>query len=318
MTKLEVELRGAGGEPVDLRRTISSHGLVSLPPMEPLPEEAALRITLPMSTGSPRTVVISETRPGIAGIEVHGRAPSAAARTEIVATVRHVLALDRDLSGFYERASTDPALSWVTMGAGRMIQSPTVYEDVVKTICTTNCSWGATRRMVSALVEHLGPRARGAPGTGWQGRSFPSPAAMAEADESFYKDVVRAGYRGPYFISLARSVVAGEVDLEAWGRADPDELSDDELAKRLQSLPGVGPYAAAHIMMMLGRHSRLILDSWTRPSYARLVGRRAVKDSTIERRFRPYRQHAGLAFWLFLTRSWVPEATQSAPSSSRS
>ena len=25
-------------------------------------------------------------------------------------------------------------------------------------------------------------------------------------------------------------------------------------------------------MMMLGRYSRLILDSWTRPTYARLVG----------------------------------------------
>ena len=307
MTKLELPLRGAGGEPVDLRRTINSHGLVSLPPMEPLDDGTALRITLPMSKGSPRTVVISETRPGSAGIEVLGRAPSAAAQTEIVDTVRHVLALDRDLSGFYERASADPDLSWVTSGAGRMIQSPTVYEDVVKTICTTNCSWGGTTRMVSALVEHLGPRAPGAPGTGWQGRAFPSPAAMAEADESFYKDVVRAGYRGPYFISLARSVDAGDVDLDAWGRADPAALSDDELAKQLQSLPGVGPYAAAHIMMMLGRHSRLILDSWTRPTYARLVGRRAVKDSTIERRFRPYKEHAGLAFWLFLTRSWVPE-----------
>lgn len=275
--------------------------------MEPREEGSALRITLPMSKGHPRTVVISERKPGVAGIEVLGRAPSAVAQTEILSTVRHVLALDRDLSGFYERAAQDPDLSWVTSGAGRMIQSPTVYEDVVKTICTTNCSWGATTRMVSALVEHLGPRAPGAPGTGWQGRAFPGPAAMAEADASFYKEVVRAGYRGPYFISLAGSVVAGEVDLEAWGRADPQELSDDELAKRLRSLPGVGPYAAAHIMMMLGRHSRLILDSWTRPTYARLVGRRTVKDATIERRFRSYKEHAGLAFWLFLTRSWVPE-----------
>ena len=275
--------------------------------MEPLEEGSALRITLPLSKGSPRTVVISQGRPGVASIEVLGRPPSVPARTEIVETVRRVLALDRDLSGFYERAARDPALSWVTTGAGRMIQSPTVFEDVVKTICTTNCSWGATTRMVGALVEHLGTRAPGAPGTGWQGRAFPGPDAMAAADEGFYKEIVRAGYRGPYFISLAKAVVDGQVDLEAWGRATPEELSDDELATRLQSLPGVGPYAAAHIMMMRGRHSRLILDSWTRPTYARLVGRRTVKDSTIERRFRPYKEHAGLAFWLFLTRSWVPE-----------
>jgi hypothetical protein len=58
---------------------------------------------------------------------------------------------------------------------------------------------------------------------------------------------------------------------------------------------------------MLGRYSRLILDSWTRPKYARLVGRRAVKDTTIVRRFRRYGPYAGLAFWLFLTRDWVED-----------
>ena len=39
-----------------------------------------------------------------------------------------------------------------------MVRSPTVFEDVVKTICTTNTSWGGTTRMVNALVEHLGFR----------------------------------------------------------------------------------------------------------------------------------------------------------------
>ena len=73
----------------------------------------------------------------------------------------------------------------------------------------------------------------------------------------------------------------------------------------LLALPGVGPYAAAHIMMMLGRYSRLILDSWTRPKYARLTGRRACDDKAIVRRFRRYGNYAGLAFWLFLTRDWV-------------
>ena len=30
-------------------------------------------------------------------------------------------------------------------------------------------------------------------------------------------------------------------------------------------------------------------------------------DATIERRFRRYGDHAGLAFWLFLTRDWVAD-----------
>ena len=37
-----------------------------------------------------------------------------------------------------------------------MIRSPSVFEEVVKTICTTNCTWSATVRMVSSLVQNLG------------------------------------------------------------------------------------------------------------------------------------------------------------------
>ena len=93
----------------------------------------------------------------------------------------------------------------------------------------------------------------------------------------------------------------------ASGRASRADVSDDEVAARLLALPGVGPYAAAHIMLMLGRYSRLILDSWTRPKFARLTGGRPKKDATIVRRFRRYGPYAGLAFWLFLTRDWVAD-----------
>jgi hypothetical protein len=58
-------------------------------------------------------------------------------------------------------------------------------------------------------------------------------------------------------------------------------------------------------MMTLGRYHRLILDSWTRPTYARKAGRAKVSDAGIVRRFRRYGPYAGLAFWLYLTRDWV-------------
>ena len=59
-------------------------------------------------------------------------------------------------------------------------------------------------------------------------------------------------------------------------------------------------------MLMLGRYDQLILDSWTRPTYARLLGKkRPVSDRTMERRFKRYGRYAGLAFWLFLTRDWL-------------
>jgi 3-methyladenine DNA glycosylase/8-oxoguanine DNA glycosylase len=243
-------------------------------------------------------VRVSAGRRGHVRVELLGGRAGTRQREELLATVRHMLRLDEDLSGFYAVAAADPELAWATAGAGRMLRSPTVFEDVVKTVCTTNCSWALTTKMTTALVEHLGEPAPDGR------RAFPSASAMAAADESFYREVARAGYRAPYLRQLAVSVASGDVDLESLADA---ELPDDEAAARLLALPGIGPYGAAHVMLTsLGRYSRLVLDSWTRPTYARLVGR-AAKDATIERRFRRYREWAGLAFWLLLTRSWVPE-----------
>jgi 3-methyladenine DNA glycosylase/8-oxoguanine DNA glycosylase len=127
---------------------------------------------------------------------------------------------------------------------------------------------------------------------------------MAKAPLRFYRDTARTGYRADYLRSLAKSVASGKLDLEAL--ADERELGDDEVAARLLELPGVGPYAASHVLMLLGRYSRLVLDAWTRPTYARLNGRKAG-DATIERRFRRFGPYAGLAFWLYLTRDWVED-----------
>jgi 3-methyladenine DNA glycosylase/8-oxoguanine DNA glycosylase len=252
-------------------------------------------------------VTIGQGRDGHVGISSTGVVPSNDEASAILNGVKHILRFDQDLSPFYALAADDPDLGWIASGAGRMTRCATVFEDVVKTICTTNCNWGATVKMVGALVEHLGEPVAGAPETGPWGRTFPTPAAMAAADEAFYKDVVRAGYRGRYLQALARSVVAGEVDLESLGTVSSEELPDDDLAKRLLALPGVGPYAAAHIIMMIGRCSRPILDSWTRPTYARIVGRETVPDAEILARFQPYGAYAGLAFWLFVTRDWIAD-----------
>ena len=304
---LELPLVGAGGEPVDLRRTIMSHGVADLPPMRVDEEAPALGATIPLRGRSPRTVRIRPGRAGHAAIDVVGRAPAAREAAEIASVVGHVLRLDEDLSDFYSLAAHDAELAWAAAGAGRMIRSPTVFEEVVKTICTTNCAWSATERMVAALVRELGDPAPGAAPDDPYGRAFPTPEAMANADEAFYREIVRAGYRGAYLRTLAAGVASGSIELEALGAASREELPDDEVEARLLALPGVGPYAAAHIMMMLGRYSRLILDSWTRPKYARLTGGRPKKDTTIVRRFRRYGPYAGLAFWLFLTRDWIAE-----------
>jgi N-glycosylase/DNA lyase len=296
---VDLPLVGAGGEPVDFKRTLASHGVASLPPSRIDEQAWTLEVTLSVADAA-WTVRVRQGHGRAAHVEILGRAPGARSRDAILGALRHMFRLDEDLSAFYAAAAEDPDLAWVTTGAGRMLRSPTVFEDVVKTICTTNCAWSGTVRMVTAIVDTLGVEARGG------GHAFPAAAAMAAAGEDFYRDVARAGYRGRYLRELADDVASGTLDLEELN--DP-VLPDEEVEARLLALPGVGPYAAAHVMLTsLGRYSRLVLDSWTRPTYAKLRGRK-TSDKTIGRHFRRYREFAGLAFWLTLTRGWVEEAS---------
>ncbi|MDX6411228.1 MAG: hypothetical protein QOE91_744 [Gaiellaceae bacterium] len=293
----QLKLRGAGGEPVLLARTLASHGVASLPPSKIDEETWTLEVTLPVPRGA-RTVRVSPGRKGYARVELLGPPVPDRTRHALLAELRHMFRLDEDLSPFYAVAAADEQLAWAALGAGRMLRGSTVFEDVVKTICTTNAAWSGTIRMVTAIVDNLGAKAP----TG--GHAFPTAAAIANAPDDFLRDVARTGYRGPYIRTIATEVADGRLNLEALN--DP-ALPVDEIEERLLALPGVGPYAAAHVMLTsLGRYSRLVLDSWTRPAYAKLTGRKA-SDKTIARRFKPYGDYAGLAFWLLLTRAWVPD-----------
>src|SRR4051794_33274158 len=217
----DLPLRGAGGEPVDFARTIVSHGVAELPPNRIDLAGRLLETTLPIARGA-RTIRITADAEKL---RIDGSADP-----KLTQTVAHMFRLDEDLSGFYALVRDDE-LAWCALGAGRMLRAPTVFEDVVKTICTTNTAWSGTRKMTAALVDNLGVQAPGG------GRTFPTPDSMAEADVSFYRDVVRAGYRGPYLRTLACDVAEGRLDLEELNARD---LDDNEVAARLLALPGVG------------------------------------------------------------------------------
>jgi 3-methyladenine DNA glycosylase/8-oxoguanine DNA glycosylase len=113
------------------------------------------------------------------------------------------------------------------------------------------------------------------------------------------------GYRGAYVRAIATEIARGELDLESLRSSD--RYGDDEVEDRLLALPGIGPYGSAHVMQLLGRHRQLIFDSWTRPKYLRLSGKKRAKDSTIRRAFARHGAYAGLAFWLYLTRDWIDD-----------
>ncbi len=283
----DVPLVGAGGEPISFSRTIHSHGVARLPPATV--QESPLRYLRRFRIGKRIVELTFEERDGRLLVQ----SPSRLALGEVErvqALVAKMFRFHDNLAPFYAKVAGDEMLGWASSGAGRILASPTVFEDVIKTICTTNCAWSATVRMTTALVE-LG------------GGAFPEPELLAATPESWYRDIARMGYRGPYVRSIAKEVVAGKLDLESL--TEPALYSDEEAEEMLLALPGIGPYGAAHVMQLLGRHRLLVLDSWTRPTYLRFTGKKRAADSTIRRAFARYGEYAGLAFWLFLTKDWV-------------
>ena len=124
---------------------------------------------------------------------------SAAALTEdelaeIATMVGWMLALDQDLSAFYAAAQHEPKLAHVAERAqGRLLRSPTLFEDVVKTILTTNTTWSGTIRMVQALVDLFGDSLSAEPVR----RAFPLPKSIAQADVETLRQEARLGYPRP-------------------------------------------------------------------------------------------------------------------------
>ena len=278
------------------RRTAASHGWYQLPPFALDTKKWQLTRVIDLGKQPPVTVFMT-------GLKSHIRiAPARSLSKPEAATVlrdcRHVLRLDDDLRDFYLATSNDPEFAWIEeQGAGRLLRSPTVFEDLVKMICTTNCSWALTLKMVNGLVDNVGRE------TGDGRRSFPNAEALAMMPLKFFVDEVRSGYRAPYFKELAERVASGELNVEEWLTS---ELPTAELAKQIKGVKGVGPYAAENLLKLLGRYDGLALDSWTRAKFfeIRNNGRKA-NDKKIARYYSRFNEWRGLALWCDVTRDWL-------------
>jgi len=220
---------------------------------------------------------------------------SVAQRREVMQQLRHCLRLGEDFTDFHRAARRLPEFRWVaTAGAGRLLRSPTVFEDAVKLICTTNCSWRLTTLMIEHLVHIAGDRIQ-------EGmHAFPTPAQLASLSERTVRDRVKAGYRSPYLIAFARAVASGTIDPESW-RTSP--LSTPELFREMLSVKGIGPYAAGNLLKLVGRYDELGLDSWVRKRFGELHRKgKPASDRIIERHYAPLGKWRGLFFWLDMTR----------------
>jgi len=282
----------------DLKRTIISHGWCDLLPFEWVNDSTLIRV-LEVGDAAPVTVTVTGDRRTLrVGTS---RKLDRRSLSRVERDVRHIFRLDDRLEEFYAAIAGEPEFAWIARdGAGRLLRSPTVFEDLVKSITTTNCSWSLTKKMVGGLVNNLGREASDGR------RAFPTPEAMAARPVEFYRDVVRAGYRSEYLKELAVRVASGELDVESWLTS---ELSTADLKREMKRVKGVGDYAAENLLKLVGRYDVLALDSWVRGKFKKVRGRgRTCDDKKIARFYSRFREWRGLALWCDMTRDWFERA----------
>ncbi|HVI71226.1 MAG TPA: hypothetical protein VM656_07040, partial [Pyrinomonadaceae bacterium] len=122
------------------RRTVASHGWYGLLPFTLDADKWRLTRVIDVGKKPPVTIVLTGRKNHV---HIDTSRPLNKSETDIVLRdTRHILRLDDDLQSFYLATENDPEFSWIgEQGAGRLLRSPTVFEDLVKMICTTNCSW---------------------------------------------------------------------------------------------------------------------------------------------------------------------------------
>jgi 3-methyladenine DNA glycosylase/8-oxoguanine DNA glycosylase len=265
----------------NFKRTISDHGWSQLLPFEI--DETNWKLSYTFGSENPISATLSH--------ELNQVNIESCEANPLEKSVRHILRLDENFDDFYELLKKEKRLSqFAETNAGRLLRSQTVFEDLVKTICTTNCSWAMTKIMTTNLVTKLGNLSSAGK------RSFPTAEAMANQPLEFYTDEIRAGYRAAYFKELAENVASGKLNPELWLESD---LPTKDLKKEMKQVLGVGDYAAENLLKLVGRYDGLALDSWLRSQFYKKHNN-GVKcdDKQIIKFYDKFKKWRGLVIWL--------------------
>lgn len=288
-------------KPFNFLSVVNSHGWRQLEPFSYDESDNTIFYVIRLSNGH---VVELKIRDGGDGVLVETEKLEKAERKEVTEKVAWIFGLDMDFTRFYTASRGEPKLALAKKRAlGRVLRSATLFEDVIKTILTTNTLWAATRNMTMKLVNEFGTGLNGVGSaeshtveTSFR-KAFPTPEAIAASTPDFLREKIRVGYRAPAIHQLAVRVASGSFDLESLKTSDLPTL---ELRKELLTVNGVGPYAAANLLLILGRTDFIPIDSWA----LKLVSHewyngRPVTPKDVEKHFESWGEFKGLAFWFW-------------------
>jgi 3-methyladenine DNA glycosylase/8-oxoguanine DNA glycosylase len=267
----------------NFRAVVDSHGWRSLAPFEWDSESGILRRVHQLADG---TLLDLHMSAGGVTLTPSVKSLTAEQMTILERDIRIMFSMDWNLKLAYASLGRHQRYHWLEDAqVGRLLVSPTVWEDLAKTLMTTNTTWRQTIAMTARLCQ-LGDSLGDA-------HAFPTPERIANMSEVDLQAAIRAGYRTAYLHELAQLIASGELDVERWRR-----LSSEEIYRAVLGLKGFGAYAAGTMVRLLGHFDRLAIDTECRAAYKRVTHSETATDAEIKAYYEQFGQYQGLAMWL--------------------
>ncbi len=283
------------------KSTVYSHGWADLKPFQLTEDPLKLSYVVNTALQEVRALTISETEDNRIKITSH-EAVESKAKDQVKKIVTRMFRLDEDYDEFYGLANQSEEFSWIMKyNAGRMLRCGSLWEDMVKMLCTTNCTWRLTQIMTENLTLKLGSAKR-LKSNKEISYSFPQPADIANQTEDFLRNEIKMGYRAPYLLEFSQAIVNGKMNLEEF---EDNSIETGDLYKRIRNIKGFGDYAVSNLLKLLGRYDYLGADSWSRQKffYKHKKGR-SVSDKKIHSHYEKFGKWAGLFFWMDVSEDW--------------
>lgn len=202
-------------------------------------------------------------------------------QAQLESQTRYALMLDVETETLHTIARKHGAAyaDLVEQGHGRLQRGMSIWEDCVKTLATTNCSWSLSKKIAESLCTQN------------KGHAFPQPQQLARVESETLKQRHPVGYRAEALQLLAQHFSHKNTITQL--------LAAPSIHDEVLTWKGFGPYAARHVSLLLGQAHDIPVDSII-TSYVkkRWPRRKGTATDIVERAYKSWGSYAWWGLYL--------------------
>ncbi|KAM3283598.1 hypothetical protein P3S67_022396 [Capsicum chacoense] len=286
----------------NLEKAVCNHGFFMMAPndWDPSTKGFSRPLRLADSITSAMTTISQPPRKDHLVVKVYGSSvlfleDERAIQSQVMRMLRLSVKDEQDVGHFHKLHPDAEA-----KGFGRLFRSPTLFEDVAKSLLLRFCPWKTSLDLAKALCDLQRKKFMSKRKIG----DFPSPQELASFREEELKRKANFGFRAKDLIMLAKQVVDRKIDLSKFEKYDADARTFNV------NINGAGPFTTHTIMMCAGYYGNIPIDSETVRHMKEFHGlniKKRKKESLspkIQQFYKHYHPFESLAYWFELSNSY--------------